>query len=67
MQEGSLSLMQKAKISYALYDFQINQKLFYLMRFEFCTAVLLKLSMFCVSCYSDCLIVIGLMRHDASL
>nr|YP_010964623.1 acetyl-CoA carboxylase beta subunit [Hedysarum citrinum]WNM89278.1 acetyl-CoA carboxylase beta subunit [Hedysarum citrinum] len=29
MQEGSLSLMQMAKISSALYDFQINQKLFY--------------------------------------
>nr|QJQ78359.1 acetyl-CoA carboxylase beta subunit [Hedysarum petrovii] len=29
MQEGSLSLMQMAKISSALYDYQINQKLFY--------------------------------------
>nr|YP_009161298.1 AccD [Wisteria floribunda]AJC10047.1 AccD [Wisteria floribunda]QJQ79578.1 acetyl-CoA carboxylase carboxyltransferase beta subunit [Wisteria brachybotrys]QJQ79817.1 acetyl-CoA carboxylase carboxyltransferase beta subunit [Wisteria floribunda]UJT97081.1 acetyl-CoA carboxylase carboxyltransferase beta subunit [Wisteria floribunda] len=29
MQEGSLSLMQMAKISCALYDYQINQKLFY--------------------------------------
>nr|YP_010549258.1 acetyl-CoA carboxylase carboxyltransferase beta subunit [Triosteum sinuatum]UYL25497.1 acetyl-CoA carboxylase carboxyltransferase beta subunit [Triosteum sinuatum] len=29
MQEGSLSLMQMAKISSALYDFQTNQKLFY--------------------------------------
>nr|QVX31088.1 acetyl-CoA carboxylase beta subunit [Sesbania drummondii] len=29
MQEGSLSLMQMAKISAALYDYQINQKLFY--------------------------------------
>nr|YP_009656524.1 acetyl-CoA carboxylase beta subunit [Medicago tetraprostrata]QCO73333.1 acetyl-CoA carboxylase beta subunit [Medicago tetraprostrata] len=29
MQEGSLSLMQMAKISSALYNFQINQKLFY--------------------------------------
>nr|URQ20995.1 acetyl-CoA carboxylase carboxyltransferase beta [Leycesteria formosa] len=30
MQEGSLSLMQMAKISSALYDFQTNQKLFYI-------------------------------------
>ena len=29
MQEGSLSLMQMAKISSALYNYQINQKLFY--------------------------------------
>nr|YP_010205595.1 acetyl-CoA carboxylase beta subunit [Astronium urundeuva]UAX03830.1 acetyl-CoA carboxylase beta subunit [Astronium urundeuva] len=29
MQEGSLSLMQMAKISSALYDYQSNQKLFY--------------------------------------
>nr|YP_010144518.1 acetyl-CoA carboxylase beta subunit [Lonicera ruprechtiana]QQL92869.1 acetyl-CoA carboxylase beta subunit [Lonicera ruprechtiana] len=29
MQEGSLSLMQMAKISSSLYDFQTNQKLFY--------------------------------------
>nr|UCS41200.1 acetyl-CoA carboxylase carboxyltransferase beta subunit [Astragalus toanus var. toanus] len=29
MQEGSVSLMQMAKISSALYDYQINQKLFY--------------------------------------
>nr|YP_010832703.1 acetyl-CoA carboxylase beta subunit [Astragalus flexus]WFG52444.1 acetyl-CoA carboxylase beta subunit [Astragalus flexus] len=29
MQEGSLSLMQMAKISSALYDYQLNQKLFY--------------------------------------
>nr|UWV19153.1 acetyl-CoA carboxylase carboxyltransferase beta subunit [Padbruggea filipes] len=29
MQEGSLSLMQMAKISSALYDYQINKKLFY--------------------------------------
>nr|UCS41124.1 acetyl-CoA carboxylase carboxyltransferase beta subunit [Astragalus tephrodes var. chloridae] len=29
MQEGSLSLMQMAKISSALYDYQINHKLFY--------------------------------------
>nr|YP_009656982.1 acetyl-CoA carboxylase beta subunit [Medicago orbicularis]QCO73880.1 acetyl-CoA carboxylase beta subunit [Medicago orbicularis] len=29
MQEGSLSLMQMGKISSALYDYQINQKLFY--------------------------------------
>jgi len=29
MQEGSLSLMQMAKISSVLYDFQTNQKLFY--------------------------------------
>nr|YP_010379528.1 acetyl-CoA carboxylase carboxyltransferase beta subunit [Astragalus gypsodes]UCS40592.1 acetyl-CoA carboxylase carboxyltransferase beta subunit [Astragalus gypsodes] len=29
MQEGSLSLMQMAKISSALYDYQINQKLFF--------------------------------------
>nr|BEG71909.1 acetyl-CoA carboxylase beta subunit [Astragalus macropelmatus] len=29
MQEGSMSLMQMAKISSALYDYQINQKLFY--------------------------------------
>nr|YP_010274562.1 acetyl-CoA carboxylase carboxyltransferase beta subunit [Wisteria frutescens]UJT97157.1 acetyl-CoA carboxylase carboxyltransferase beta subunit [Wisteria frutescens] len=29
MQEGSLSLMQMAKISCALYDYQINKKLFY--------------------------------------
>ncbi|WJX96245.1 dihydrolipoamide dehydrogenase precursor [Trifolium repens] len=29
MQEGSLSLVQMAKISSALYDYQINQKLFY--------------------------------------
>ncbi|XP_060958321.1 acetyl-coenzyme A carboxylase carboxyl transferase subunit beta, chloroplastic-like [Cannabis sativa] len=29
MQEGSLSLMQMAKISYALYDYQSNKKLFY--------------------------------------
>nr|YP_010379300.1 acetyl-CoA carboxylase carboxyltransferase beta subunit [Astragalus bicristatus]UCS40288.1 acetyl-CoA carboxylase carboxyltransferase beta subunit [Astragalus bicristatus] len=29
MHEGSLSLMQMAKISSALYDYQINQKLFY--------------------------------------
>nr|YP_010964699.1 acetyl-CoA carboxylase beta subunit [Hedysarum longigynophorum]WNM89354.1 acetyl-CoA carboxylase beta subunit [Hedysarum longigynophorum] len=29
MQEGSLSLMQMAKISSALYDYQINRKLFY--------------------------------------
>nr|YP_010379832.1 acetyl-CoA carboxylase carboxyltransferase beta subunit [Astragalus pectinatus]UCS40972.1 acetyl-CoA carboxylase carboxyltransferase beta subunit [Astragalus pectinatus] len=29
MQEGSASLMQMAKISSALYDYQINQKLFY--------------------------------------
>nr|YP_010986772.1 acetyl-CoA carboxylase subunit beta [Pinguicula vulgaris]WOL38163.1 acetyl-CoA carboxylase subunit beta [Pinguicula vulgaris] len=29
MQEGSLSLMQMAKISSALYDYQFNQKLFY--------------------------------------
>nr|YP_010388770.1 acetyl-CoA carboxylase subunit beta [Cuphea micropetala]UPQ43937.1 acetyl-CoA carboxylase subunit beta [Cuphea micropetala] len=29
MQEGSLSLMQMAKISAALYDYQSNQKLFY--------------------------------------
>nr|ANA08891.1 acetyl-CoA carboxylase subunit [Syringa reticulata] len=30
MQEGSLSLMQMAKISSALYDFQSNKKLFYI-------------------------------------
>nr|YP_009486902.1 acetyl-CoA carboxylase carboxyltransferase beta subunit [Tylosema fassoglense]AWB13125.1 acetyl-CoA carboxylase carboxyltransferase beta subunit [Tylosema fassoglense] len=30
MQEGSLSLMQMAKISSALYDFQIKKKLFYI-------------------------------------
>ncbi|KAL2347568.1 hypothetical protein Fmac_001568 [Flemingia macrophylla] len=30
MQEGSLSLMQMAKISSALYDYQTNKKLFYL-------------------------------------
>nr|YP_010425889.1 acetyl-coenzyme A carboxylase carboxyl transferase subunit beta [Suaeda physophora]USL47486.1 acetyl-coenzyme A carboxylase carboxyl transferase subunit beta [Suaeda physophora] len=29
MQEGSLSLMQMAKISSVLYDYQLNQKLFY--------------------------------------
>ena len=29
MQEGSLSLMQMAKISSALYDYQLNKKLFY--------------------------------------
>nr|YP_009988159.1 acetyl-CoA carboxylase carboxyltransferase beta [Sedum lineare]QNM38396.1 acetyl-CoA carboxylase carboxyltransferase beta [Sedum lineare] len=29
MQEGSLSLMQMAKISAALYDYQLNKKLFY--------------------------------------
>ncbi|KAJ0478603.1 Acetyl-coenzyme A carboxylase carboxyl transferase subunit beta [Helianthus annuus] len=29
MQEGSLSLMQMAKISSALYDYQSNKKLFY--------------------------------------
>ena len=29
MQEGSLSLMQMAKIPYALYDYQSNKKLFY--------------------------------------
>jgi len=29
MQEGSLSLMQMAKISSALYDYQMNQELFY--------------------------------------
>nr|YP_009661849.1 AccD [Mimosa pudica]QCT83194.1 AccD [Mimosa pudica] len=29
MQEGSLSLMQMAKISSALYDYQVNKKLFY--------------------------------------
>ncbi|PWA95122.1 acetyl-CoA carboxylase-D, chloroplast [Artemisia annua] len=29
MQEGSLSLMQMAKISAALYDYQSNKKLFY--------------------------------------
>lgn len=29
MQEGSLSLMQMAKISASLYNYQINQKLFY--------------------------------------
>ena len=29
MQEGSLSLMQMAKISSALYDYQANKKLFY--------------------------------------
>ncbi|CAN4119673.1 unnamed protein product [Withania somnifera] len=29
MREGSLSLMQMAKISYALYDYQLNKKLFY--------------------------------------
>nr|YP_010566387.1 acetyl-CoA carboxylase carboxyltransferase beta subunit [Medicago scutellata]UZC31522.1 acetyl-CoA carboxylase carboxyltransferase beta subunit [Medicago scutellata] len=29
MQEGSLSLMQMAKISCALYNYQVNQKLFY--------------------------------------
>nr|YP_010214286.1 Acetyl-CoA carboxylase carboxyltransferase beta subunit [Loranthus guizhouensis]YP_010214481.1 Acetyl-CoA carboxylase carboxyltransferase beta subunit [Loranthus pseudo-odoratus]UBN07687.1 Acetyl-CoA carboxylase carboxyltransferase beta subunit [Loranthus delavayi]UBN08141.1 Acetyl-CoA carboxylase carboxyltransferase beta subunit [Loranthus guizhouensis]UBN08336.1 Acetyl-CoA carboxylase carboxyltransferase beta subunit [Loranthus pseudo-odoratus] len=30
MQEGSLSLMQMAKISSALYDYQLNKKLFYI-------------------------------------
>ncbi|MBA0753722.1 hypothetical protein Gogos_020779 [Gossypium gossypioides] len=29
MQEGSLSLMQMAKISSILYDYQLNKKLFY--------------------------------------
>lgn len=29
MQEGSLSLMQMAKIASALYDYQSNKKLFY--------------------------------------
>ncbi|PHT35724.1 Acetyl-coenzyme A carboxylase carboxyl transferase subunit beta, chloroplastic [Capsicum baccatum] len=29
MQEGSLSLMQMAKISSALYDYRLNKKLFY--------------------------------------
>ncbi|MBA0736345.1 hypothetical protein Gogos_009907 [Gossypium gossypioides] len=31
MQEGSLSLMQIAKISSALYDYQSNKKLFYVL------------------------------------
>ena len=30
MQEGSLSLMQLAKISSVLYDYQSNKKLFYI-------------------------------------
>ncbi|KAK4341011.1 hypothetical protein RND71_039512 [Anisodus tanguticus] len=37
MQERSLSLMQMAKISSALYDYQLNKKLFYVSILTFLT------------------------------
>ncbi|KAL4615710.1 hypothetical protein ACB092_07G146000 [Castanea dentata] len=37
MQEGSLSLMQMAKIASALYDYQSNKKLFYVLILTFIT------------------------------
>ena len=45
--EGSLSLMQMAKISFALYNYQLNKKLFYvsILAFPIISGVIPNFSM----------------------